>query len=143
MVRVWIDALFLDPLQTFIMTSYNIFSSIIAEAYSDNKLRIYLNTPTQLQVSNACSYYLYFFIFSYNVDELPMYVDRLHKYNEIKDVAQSVIGRIGKYIVVREFDKKNEFSRILESGEYVLKLLRSEFSKAQTFAKKAKIAKNS
>ena len=29
-----------------------------------------------------------------------MYVDRLHKYNEIKDVAQSVIGRIGKYIVV-------------------------------------------
>jgi len=32
----------------------------------------------------------------YDEDELPMYVDRLHKYNEIKDVAQSVIGRIAE-----------------------------------------------
>ena len=39
---------------------------------------------------------LYFISYSYDEDELPMYVDRLHKYNEIKDIAQSVIGRIGK-----------------------------------------------
>ena len=30
-------------------------------------------------------------------DELKVHIDKLHEYNEIKDVAQMVLGRLGKF----------------------------------------------
>lgn len=35
-------------------------------------------------------------LFSYDVSELQEHIDKLHEYNEIKDVAQMVIGRLGE-----------------------------------------------
>ena len=35
-------------------------------------------------------------LFSYDVNELQKHIDKLHEYNEIKDVAQMVIGRLGE-----------------------------------------------
>ena len=35
-------------------------------------------------------------LFSYDVNELQEHIDKLHEYNEIKDVAQMVIGRLGE-----------------------------------------------
>jgi len=34
---------------------------------------------------------------SYDEEELPMYVDKLHQYNEIKDIAQMLIGKIAEF----------------------------------------------
>lgn len=35
-------------------------------------------------------------LFSYDVSELQEHINKLHEYNEIKDVAQMVIGRLGE-----------------------------------------------
>lgn len=35
-------------------------------------------------------------LFSYDVSELQEHIDKLHEYNEIKDVTQMVIGRLGE-----------------------------------------------
>lgn len=41
-----------------------------------------------------------FFFRGLHEDELKVHIDKLHEYNEIKDVAQMVLGRIGKEIVM-------------------------------------------
>lgn len=33
----------------------------------------------------------------YQIKELDEHIHKLHRYNEIKDVGQMVLGRIGKY----------------------------------------------
>ena len=36
----------------------------------------------------------------HKTEELKIHIDKLHEYNEVKDVAQMVLGRLGEHYVV-------------------------------------------
>ena len=35
---------------------------------------------------------------SYSEEELQLHIEKLHEYNEIKDVGQLLIGKLGKFV---------------------------------------------
>ena len=67
-------------------------------------MSIYPHAPTYLSphMQQNRLYVTWWFlqIHRYSEDELQLHIEKLHEYNEIKDVGQLLLGKIGKKIMV-------------------------------------------